>query len=67
VHVKSASDVKLVPREGNEIIHIGALSGYEYKLDKLKAFYRSAYPAGVKSPYSDIDLRYSNQIVCKRK
>jgi cell division protein FtsQ len=67
VHVKSASNVNLVPREGHEIIHIGALSGYEYKLDKLKTFYRNAYPAGVKSPYSDIDLRYSDQIICKRK
>jgi cell division protein FtsQ len=67
VHVKSASDIALTPCEGYETIHIGALDGYAYKLDKLKAFYRNAYPAGVTSPYSGIDLRYSNQIVCKRK
>jgi cell division protein FtsQ len=67
VHVKKASDITLTPCEGREAIHIGALSGYEYKLDKLMAFYRNAYPADVASPYSEIDLRYSNQIVCKRK
>jgi cell division protein FtsQ len=67
VHVKSASDIDLTPQEGREVIRIGALSGYEYKLDKLKAFYRSAYPAGVESPYSGIDLRYGNQIICKKK
>jgi cell division protein FtsQ len=67
VHVKSASDVTLTPHEGYEVIHLGALSQYEYKFDKLKAFYRNVYPAGVRSPYSDIDLRYGDQIVCKRK
>lgn len=67
IHVKSASDIDLTPHEGRETIHIGALNGYEYKLNKLKAFYRNAYPAGVKSPYSNIDLRYANQIICKRK
>ena len=67
VHVRSASEIDLTPHEGNEVIHLGALSGFEYKLNKLKAFYRNACPAGVKSPYSDIDLRYSNQIICKRK
>ena len=67
VHVKCASEIDLTPYEGNENIHLGALNGYEYKLDKLKAFYRSAYPAREESPYSDIDLRYGSQIVCKRK
>lgn len=67
VHVKSASEVDLTPYEGRETIHIGALHGYEYKLSKLKAFYRSAYPAGKESLYSGIDLRYGSQIVCKRK
>jgi cell division protein FtsQ len=67
VHVEKASEVVLTPCEGRETIHLGALSGYEYKLDKLMALYRNIYPANVVSPYSDIDLRYSNQIVCKRK
>jgi cell division protein FtsQ len=67
VHVKSPSDITLVPREGREAIHLGALDGFEYKLGKLEAFYRNARPAGLKSPYSDIDLRYGNQVICKRK
>jgi cell division protein FtsQ len=67
VHVEKASEIVLTPCEGRETIHLGALTGYEYKLDKLMALYRNVYPANVVSPYSDIDLRYSNQIVCKRK
>jgi cell division protein FtsQ len=67
VHVEKASEIVLTPYEGRETIHLGALSGYEYKLGKLMAFYRSACPANVASPYSDIDLRYSDQVVCKRK
>lgn len=67
VHVKNTSEVVLVPREGREIIRLGTLDGYEYKLDKLNAFYRKVLVAGVNTPYSDIDLRYSNQIVCKKK
>jgi cell division protein FtsQ len=67
VHVEKASEIALTPQEGRETIHLGALTGYEYKLDKLMSFYRNVYPVDVESPYSDIDLRYSNQIVCKRK
>jgi cell division protein FtsQ len=67
VHVKNTSEVDLTPLEGHEDIHLGALHEYEYKLDKLKAFYRNAYPANVESPYSDIDLRYGDYIICKRK
>jgi cell division protein FtsQ len=67
VHVRSAADIELTPCEGNEVIHFGALAQYEYKLGKLKAFYRNVCPAGARSPYSDIDLRYGDQVICKRK
>ncbi|MDR3184463.1 MAG: hypothetical protein LBT49_03560 [Prevotellaceae bacterium] len=67
VHVRSASEIDLTPYEGREVIHLGALNGFEYKLNKLMAFYRNAYPAGAESPYSGIDLRFGNQVICKRK
>jgi cell division protein FtsQ len=67
VHVRSASEIDVTPHEGREVIHLGTLGAFEYKLNKLKAFYSSACPAGAKSPYSDIDLRYTDRIICKRK
>jgi cell division protein FtsQ len=67
VHVRSASEIDLTPHEGHEVIHLGALAGFEYKLNKLKAFYRNACRAEGRSPYSDIDLRYSDRVICKRK
>lgn len=66
IHVNSASDVLLLPRVGHEKIHIGALTDYESKLDKLNVFYHKVRAADEEN-YSDIDLRYSNQIICKRK
>ncbi len=67
LHVDNANSVSFIPRVGAQQIYFGALDNYEYKLSKLMVFYRKACPAGEDNNYAVIDLRYGNQIVCRRK
>jgi cell division protein FtsQ len=67
LHVQNANDVEIVPRVGNQLIKLGALDNWEYKLAKLYAFYREAMPDEGWEKYSKLDLRYSNQVVATIK
>lgn len=63
LNVQHAANVEVIPRVGEQLIRLGTLDNYEYKLHKLLAFYRKVEPGN----YAVIDLRYGNQIVCTRK
>ena len=67
VYVRDTLNVELVPRVGSQIISLGDLSGYEYKLMKLRSLYASRLPGEGLNSYDRIDLRYGRQVVCKRK
>ena len=67
VYVRDTLNVELVPRVGSQIIALGDLSGYEYKLMKLRSLYASRLPGEGLNRYDRIDLRYGRQVVCKRK
>jgi cell division protein FtsQ len=64
--VIDAANVCMIPREGNHVIYMGSLAEYEYKFKKLLAFYAKVCPAD-DDIYGSVDLRYSNQIVCKKR
>lgn len=64
--VASAANVRIIPKEGAQIIYIGSLDDYQYKFRKLSAFY-SHVCLPDDSTYASVDLRYSNQIVCKKR
>ena len=59
--------VVLVPRVGNQKIHFGALVNSTEKLTNLYQFYKQAMPVKGWQTYSDISLKYNNQIVCIKK
>tara|TARA_B110000003_G_C16583078_1_gene508822 strand:+ start:402 stop:1121 length:720 start_codon:yes stop_codon:yes gene_type:complete len=63
----SADEVILIPRIGNHKIHLGALVNTSEKLEKLYHFYRQAMPIMGWQTYSDINLKYNNQIICTKK
>lgn len=60
-------NVILIPRVGDHKIHFGLLTNITEKLDNLYQFYK--HGIGVKGwdVYSDISLKYTNQIVCTKK
>ena len=58
-------EIELVPADGSHIILIGDVSNLPYKFRKLLAFYRAGQdeaPGG----YSVVNLKYSNQVFCKK-
>lgn len=67
VYVADNQHIELVPRVGDHIIILGKPEDYKYKLDKLEAVYKRGLSAAGWDRYSQIDLRYSNQVICKKK
>ena len=61
------NDVILIPRIGEHKIHIGNLDNTKEKLDNLYQLYNVALPIKGWQTYSDINLKYKNQIVCTKK
>ena len=57
----------LIPRVGEHKIHFGLLNRVHEKLENLYQFYHQAMPLKGWQTYSDISLKYNNQIVCTKK
>ena len=63
---KGQYDICLVPRIGSQNIHLGTIHNFPAKLERLKKFYHQALPSVGWNKYSDIELEYDNQIICKK-
>ena len=61
------NDILLIPRVGNQKINIGSFENIVEKLDNLYQFYKVAMPVKGWQTYSEINLKFNNQIVCVRK
>jgi cell division protein FtsQ len=60
-------DIFLIPRVGDQKINIGSFENILEKLDNLYQFYKLAMPVKGWQTYSNINLKFKNQIVCVRK
>ncbi len=67
VYVDKRGDIELIPRVGAHIIQLGAISGYKYKLKKLRALYDYGFRVKGWNNYRTINLKYSNQVVCTKR
>lgn len=67
IFVNTQSEFDLVPKVGNHIIHFGNASDLDQKFGKLKLFYTEALNLLGWELYSEIDVRYKGQIVCKKR
>ena len=61
-----ALEVELTPRSGNYTILFGRLEEVDRKFDKLLRFYRNGLSTLGWDTYRVIDIRYDNQVVCKK-
>jgi cell division protein FtsQ len=61
------NQVLIVPRVGGQKIHLGELVNVTKKLENLYQFYKQAMHVKGWQTYSDISLKYNNQIVCTKK
>jgi hypothetical protein len=61
-----ALEVELTPRSGRFTILFGRLEEVERKFGKLERFYRRGLPSIGWNEYRTIDIRYNDQVVCKK-
>lgn len=67
IYVNQDMEAELVPRVGNHIIILGNLENYKYKLGKLEALYKKGFALTDWNIYSSINLKYSDQVICKKR
>ena len=67
IYINNKGELELVPRLGSQIIKLGPLEGYTTKLENLRLFYEQVIPETGWDKYSEINLEYSDQIVCKKR
>lgn len=66
ININDHQEIQIVPRITQQIIYLGQVENYATKLDKLKKFYQYGMEHIGWEKYSTIDIRYKNQIVCKK-
>lgn len=67
IYVNSKGEFDLIPQLGNHLIRFGTMEDAENKINKLDIFYRKALIGEGWDKYEIINLKYKNQVVCKRK
>lgn len=67
IHVENNGDILLIPLVGDQIIELGTLDNYEVKLRNMRAFYNQVLAANNWDKYKSVSLKYSNQIVAKKR
>lgn len=67
IYINEDNEIELVPRVGNHVIILGNLKDYKYKLWKLEALYKNRTSVKDWNIYSTINLKYSDQIICKKR
>jgi len=67
IYVDGNDEINLIPRIGNQLVHLGTAENYEGKLRNLEAFYDKVLPEVGWNKYSLINLEFKDQIVCKKR
>lgn len=67
LYVNKDFEIELIPRVGNHRIVVGDATNIKSKLDKLKVFYAKGLNKTGWNEYSVINLKFANQVVCKKR
>jgi cell division protein FtsQ len=67
IYIDGNDQIDLIPRVGNQLVHLGTAENFEGKLRNLQAFYDKVLPEVGWNKYSLINLEYKDQIVCKKR
>jgi cell division protein FtsQ len=67
VYVDKNNEIDIIPRVGNLTIHLGTADNFRDKLKNLEVFYEKVMPEVGWDKYSEINLEFRDQIVCKRR
>jgi cell division protein FtsQ len=67
IYVDNEDEIDLIPRVGNQRVHLGTIENFKGKLRNLEAFYDKVLPEVGWNKYSVINLEFKDQIVCKKR
>ena len=67
LYLNEKGDVEMIPRVGNHTIILGDAQDLETKFNKLMVFYRKGLSKTGWNEYKTINLKYKNQVVCKKQ
>ena len=67
VDINKRREITMVPVVGNQTIEFGELEDVEDKIFRLKTFYAEAMPRLGWKKYKTINLKFRNQVVCKKR
>ncbi|MBE3085337.1 MAG: cell division protein FtsQ/DivIB [Bacteroidetes bacterium] len=67
IYVDGNDEIDLIPRVGNQLVHMGTAENFEGKLRNLEDFYDKVLPYVGWNKYSLINLEFKDQIVCKKR
>lgn len=67
LYVNKDFEIELIPRVGNHRIVFGDAIDLEEKFNRLKVFYKKGLNKTGWNEYSVINLKYANQVVCKKR
>ncbi len=67
IYVDDNNEIDLIPRVGNQTVHLGTIENFKGKLRNLEAFYDKVLPEVGWNKYSVINLEFKDQIVCKKR
>lgn len=66
VHLNQSGELELIPKIGEQIILLGDTTHIKEKLEKLKIFYTMGNRNEAWASYRVINLKYQDQVVCKK-
>ena len=67
IYINKKGEAELIPKIGDHEIKFGSLDDFDWKLEKLMAFYKNGISYKGWKTYQTIDLRFDNQVVCDKK
>ncbi len=67
IYVDGSKELSIIPKVGNHRILLGKYVDMADKLKRLKIFYKEGMPYEGWNKYTSIDLRYKEQVVCKKR
>ena len=67
IYFKTDGDIELIPAVGNHVILIDGAENIDESLTKLMILYKEGLSKTGWNNYKEINLKYKNQIVCKKR
>lgn len=66
MHVDDKGDIVMIPREGKERFIFGSPADAKAKFDRMGDYYRYILPEKGEGFYGTVNVKFDNQIVCKK-